>query len=155
MMDRGEQKMYAAPEWYGREKYDVLQLEDEYFTLRGLCVAKDPQTAKEHIIGVGYNLVRHQNHDQQRVVSFRMPILRLTAGERLSCRELILDEIHVVSLIPHLRPVDRAFQQQLVRESGIPYHEADKVFHHNIFITRGSLRYHNESLWFPVNNKDE
>lgn len=155
MMDRGERKMYAAPEWYGREKYDVLQLEDEYFTLRGLCVAKDPQTAKEHIIGVGYNLVRHQNHDQQRVVSFRMPILRLTAGERLSCRELILDEIHVVSLIPHLRPVDRAFQQQLVRESGIPYHEADKVFHHNIFITRGSLRYHNESLWFPVNNKDE
>ena len=63
MMDRGERKMYAAPEWYGREKYDVLQLEDEYFTLRGLCVAKDSQTAKEHIIGVGYNLVRHQNHD--------------------------------------------------------------------------------------------
>lgn len=156
MLDRGERKMYAAPEWYGREKYDVLQREDEYFTLRGLCVAKEPQTGKEHIIGVGYNLVRHQmNHDQQRAVSFRMPILRLIAGERLSCQELVLDEIHVVSLIPHLRSVDITFQQQLVRESGKPYDENDKVFHHNIFITRGSLRYHNESLWFPVNNKDE
>lgn len=156
MMDRGERTVYAAKVWYGREKYDVLQLEAEYFALRGLCVAKDPQSAKEHIIGVGYNLVRHQHHDQQRAVSFRMPILRLIVGEKLSCRELILDEIHVVSLIPHLRPVDRTFQQQLVRESGgIAYHEADKVFHHNIFLTRGSLRYHNESLWFPVNNEDE
>ncbi len=155
-MDRGERMMYATKMWYGREKYDVLQLEDKYFALRGLCVAKDPQTAKEYIIGVGYNLVRHRSHDQQRAVSFRMPILRLIVGEKLSCRELVVEETHVVSLIPHLRPVDRTFQQQLVRESGgTPYHEADKVFHHNIFVTRGSLRYHNELLWFPVNNKDE
>ncbi len=155
MADRGERMMYAAKSWYGREKYDVLQLDEEYFALRGLCVATDPQAAKEHIVGVGLNLLRHyRSDDQQRVVSFRMPILRLVVGEALSCRDVVLDEVHVVSLIPHLRPVDRPFQQQLVRESGIAYHEGDKVFHHNIFITRGSMRYHNESLWFPVNNNE-
>ena len=146
--------MFAARVWYGREKYDVLQLDEEYFALRGLCVAKE-KSGHEFVLGIGYNLVRHhKSNDVHRVVTFRMPILRLAVGEKLSCKKLLPDEVHVVSLVPHLRPVDRAFQQQLSRESGVPYHDADRVFHHNIFITRGPLRYHNETLWFPVNNEE-
>ncbi len=154
MADRGERMVFAARVWYGREKYDVLQLDEEYFALRGLCVAKE-KSGHEFVLGIGYNLVKHHKiNDVHRAVTFRMPILRLVVGEKLSCKKLVLDEVHVVSLIPHLRPVDRAFQQQLSRESGVPYHDADKVFHHNIFITRGPLRYHNEALWFPVNNEE-
>lgn len=98
MADRGERMMFAARVWYGREKYDV---DEEYFALRGLCVAKEKS-------GHG-----HRRHVDARAL--RQHLLQLH----------------------HLQHVER---QDLVGES----HD----------LGRAKRRYHNESLWFPVNNEE-
>lgn len=152
-VDRGEATIYAAPSWHGNPKYDTIELEDgNIFQLQGigLCRTREGTNA---LVGVGFNLIRHPTFSLE--LSYRMPVLRKLSNHGLTCRFLDIEKVHVVMVIPHLKEHTAAFKNELYSTS-VPRSVVcndDHVYHLNIFSTHGSLRYHNETVWFPAGHQ--
>lgn len=145
--ERDGLKIFAAPEWNHRPEFSVVELAPadgggvaEYYYLQGIL-----KLNSEDCLVVGYSL---QNCDLRRCAyHFRMPILCLRHDSPLKVIKFS-ERMYPVVVIPHLVH-DASFDSALQLRAG------DKIFHHNIFVTRGSYRYWDEWKWLPACNGNE
>ena len=140
--DRGVKKAYACADWYGRAKYDTLEIVrnglTSYCRLRGLF-----RLACGTIVAVGDEL----QHCSRLLYDYGMPVLRCVPSRPLVAFTLDVAEISVCQLFPALRRLDNDYTRELGGNGWPPYSPQDKIFHHNIYCTYGELRYWDEKRW--------
>lgn len=135
--ERGGLKLYACPFWFGRPVYDFLLQDGSYFHVLGLFESADT------IFFAGTELQELTNSP----ISFGMPVLRLLARARPVCFVLNKDTATICQLIPHLQPLEDDFRSAFACEDWPEFASEDRVFHHNIFITYGVMRFPDERRW--------
>ncbi len=136
--ERGGLKLYAAPMWFGRPMFDFLLQDQSYYLVQGLfqsgdrtiCAAKELQELSEPPF------------------SYLMPVLRLPAAAKVVCFVLDKDEATICQMVPHLRSLaDEDLRSAFDVEGWPAFSPDDLVFHHNIFVTYGPMRFPDERRW--------
>lgn len=153
--EQGPKKIYAAPNWHNRSRFDIVELkESSYFMVvalfRGYVLHKDGVTEKDCAVAIGYDMVVHSPNGLGDF-HLRMPVIRKPQNAALKVERLDRDEARPVVAIQYFCRADIG-EPSLLNMLGPSYQPGDLVFHHNIFISRGEMRYGNEFAWFPIVN---
>ena len=137
LKQRGPSKVYACPKWYGKEKYDFVQREDDSIA-QLQCLFLHKQTQQLYAVA--------KRMQKSNLVYMRMPTYLMT--EELIIFPFDSDETHVVAVRKYptsLSPASRELLQD---------HEQNwELYVLLIFTTASMGRYHDEKIWFPKMNK--
>lgn len=136
--DRQGLKVFAAPMWFGHEAFDVVLQDEVYYMLRGLY------RCGQIFVCCGVQL---QEVDQP-FVSYSMPVLRLIEDKPLKCFVLKVEKVTKCQVFPHIGALTEEVRRSVKEGDEWPeLGPKDKLYHHNIFVTYGPMRFPDERRW--------
>lgn len=133
-------KIYAAPKWFGKSAFDVVLQDEEYFLLQGLFLCGQ--------IVVCCGVLLQEVEDP--FISFAMPVLRLVGNNPpLKCFVLDKEKVTVCQVFPYIGALTEEVRGAVKDEEGKwpEFGPKDQLFHHNIFVTYGPMRFPDERRW--------
>lgn len=152
---RGARKIYAAPQFHGRAKFDLVELglpgQEHYMMLQGIGTACSADRRRFTIV-CGIDLLEVAGG------CFHMPLVRCPPLDRAKLKVRLLDPVYCcpVMAIPHLRSLeDPSYREALSRVKDaervriVQFSRQEQLYHVNIFATHGEGRYFREWRWYP------
>lgn len=158
---RGPRKMYAAPSFHGKAKFDVVEFgqegEERYMLLQGIALVANNQRAHiTHLLLCGIDLLEVAKKGQS--IGYRMPIVPKTVNARLSIRQFVPQQFLPIMAIPNILSLhdeqreDFSYVRRGNGEIRVPFSRQEQVFYINVFATHGEARYCKEWRWLPAAN---